>query len=97
MSEYIVIQCQIVGNPEIGYSSAYYCDMVRKPSVKQAIKHGLTELGHDDFLIGKVDGRRLVSLQWMEEVRDYSDESDSDGNRHEREDCANQLCLEVAP
>ncbi len=95
--EFVVVKCQIVGNPEIGYSSAYYCDLVRKPSLEQAIAHGCMELGHDDFLIGKVEGRRLVSLQWMEEVRDYSDDTDADGNRRERAECAAQLCLDVAP
>lgn len=49
---------------------------------------GCLELAQsDDFLIGKVDGDRLVSLQWMEEVRD---------DRGELVDVATQLCLEVS-
>lgn len=83
--EFIVVRCQIVGNPEIGYSSAYYWDMKRLPSVEQGIAHGCVELGHDDFLIGKVEGNRLVSLQWMDEVRD---------DRQEVIEAASQLCLE---
>ena len=78
-AEFIVIRCQIVGNLEIGYSSAYYWDMKRLPSVEQGI-------AHDDFLIGKVEGNRLVSLQWMEEVRDDCDEL---------ADAAGQLCFDV--
>lgn len=85
--EFIVVRCQIVGNPEIGYSSAYMSDMQRKPSVETAIMYGVRQLDHDDFLVGKVDGDRLVSLQWMEEVRD---------DRDELTDCAGQLCLKVA-
>lgn len=85
-AEFIVIRCQIVGNLEIGYSSAYYWDMKRLPSVEQGIAHGCIELGHDDFLIGKVEGNRLVSLQWMEEVRDDCDEL---------ADAAGQLCFDV--
>ena len=52
-----------------------------------AIVYGFRELDHDDFLIGKVDGDHLLSLQWMEEVRD---------DRDELADCAGQLCLKVA-
>jgi hypothetical protein len=87
MAEFIVVMPRIEGNPERGYGCAYYSDLKRLPSVEQAVSHGCLELAQsDDFLIGKVDGARLVSLQWMEEVRD---------DRDELVDVAAQLCLEV--
>jgi hypothetical protein len=88
VSEFIVVLPRIEGNPEMGYDHVYYSDLKRLPSVEQAVSHGCLELAQsDDFLIGKVDGPKLVSLQWMDEVRD---------DRHELIDAAKQLCLEVA-
>lgn len=73
--EYIVIMPRIEGNPEIGYSTAYYSDMKRCQTMRGVIRHGSVDLEQsDDFLIGKVDGNRLVKLQWMDEIRD--DESE---------------------
>jgi len=87
MSEFIVVMPRIEGNPERGYGHVYYSDLKRLPSVEQAVSHGCLELAQsDDFLIGKVEGQRLVSLQWMEEVRD---------DRAELINVATQLCLEV--
>lgn len=87
MSEFIVVMPRIEGNPERGYSTVYYSDLKRQPSVEQAVSHGCLELAQsDDFLVGKIDGQRLVSLQWMDEVRD---------DRDELINVATQLCLEV--
>lgn len=86
-AEYIVVMPRIEGNPEMGYSHVYYSDLKRLPSVEQVVSHGCLELAQsDDFLIGEVDGRRLVSLRWMEEIRDDEDE---------RIDVATQLGLSV--
>lgn len=88
MAEFIVVMPRIEGNPERGYGHVYYSDLKRSPSVEQVIRHGAVDLDQsDDFLIGKVDGQRLVSLQWMDEVRD---------DRDELINVATQLCLEVA-
>lgn len=75
MSEYIVVMCRIEGNPERGYGEVYYSDLKRFPTVVGVVHHGMGELEQsDDFLIGKLDGNKLVSLQWMEEARDDRDE-----------------------
>jgi len=74
-AEYLVVTPRIEGNPEIGYDTYYYSDNKRLYDVPCAIRHGVVVLDQsDDFLIGKVDGKRLVSLQWMERVRDDPDE-----------------------
>ncbi|WP_078344573.1 hypothetical protein [Mycobacteroides chelonae] len=74
-AEYIVIMPRIEGNPQIGYTTAYYSDMKRCQTLRGVIRHGSVDLDQsDDFLIGKVEGNRLVRLQWMDELRDDKDE-----------------------
>ncbi len=85
MREYIVVTPRVVGTPEIGYSTAYYSDMKRCPTLRSVIRHAQNDLYQsDDFLIGKLDGNQLIQLQWMDEVRD---------DIEELEDVAYQLCL----
>lgn len=88
MSEYIVVKSYATGNPEVGYSLAYSSDLKRYPTLRQVICHGMHDLElSDDFLIGKVDGNTLLSLQWMERLRD---------DRDEAVEVAQQLCLAVS-
>ena len=83
--EFIVVTPQVAGNPEIGYGTHYYSDMRRCETLNEAVRHGAVELDRaDDFLIGNVDGNRLVALQWMNESRD---------DDHERRVVAAQLGL----
>jgi len=75
MSEYIVVMPRIEGNPETGYSTCYYTDRVRCFSLRDVKRHGMDDLDQsDDFLIGTLDGCRLLSLQWMDDLRDDHDE-----------------------
>lgn len=74
-TEYIVVMPRIEGNPEVGYEECYYSDSKRFLTLRQVIRHGMNDLCQsDDFLIGKVNGNKLLSLQWMEELRDDRDE-----------------------
>lgn len=73
-AEYIVIAPRIVGNMDAGYSTVYLTDEVRCWHVGGAVNRGFKLYESEDFLIAKVDGRQLVSLQWMDEVRDDDDE-----------------------
>lgn len=86
--EFIVVMPRVEGSTGTGYRTTYYSDNQRFPSVGRAIRHGAVELDQaDDFLVGKVYGQRLVSLQWMNELRSDPDELAS---------AASDLCLEVA-
>lgn len=68
--EYIVVMPRIEGDLESGYNTVYYSDYRRCSTLDQAIRHGMNDLDQaDDFLVGKVDGNTLLSLQWMERER----------------------------
>lgn len=85
--DYIVVRSYVTGNPEMGYSLAYGSDLKRFPTLRQAIRYGTHDLDlADDFLIGVVDDKTLMSLLWMDELRD---------DRDELSDVAYQLCLAV--
>ncbi len=76
--EYVVIRPQIVGNPERGFSTAYYSDLVRKPTKRAGIAHGIRSEGHDDFLLAHLKGETLVMVSWQ-----YEDRPDEDSERDE--------------
>lgn len=78
--EYVVVRCQIVGNPEWGYRDAYYSDMVRSPNRRAVIRHGIDSESHDDFLLAHVRDDELLMVSWQ-----YEDRPDED---EEREDIA---------
>ena len=73
--EYVAVQVQLVGSlDDWGY--AYYSDLVRKPTRKGAIGHGIRTLGHDDFLLAHLRGDRLVMTSWQ-----YDDRPDEASER----------------
>ncbi len=73
MSEWIVVQPHIVGTAADWHLSIE-SDRVRLPTWGNAVKHGLDATGHDDWWIAKVEGNRLVGLQWMAEEQREEEE-----------------------
>lgn len=72
-AEYVVIRPQIVGNMEHGFQHVYYSDLVRKPTKRGAIAHGIRSEGHDDFLLAHLRGDCLVMISWQYEDRPEED------------------------
>lgn len=66
MHEYLVVKCQIEGNPEAGFDICRYPEG-RHPTLSEAKRWGLREWDHDDFNIAIVDGDRLIDWTWMGE------------------------------
>lgn len=64
---YIVI-CQQAWMNESGYGIDYNWDGRRFGTREAAITHGWRVRGSDDFNIGVMEGRYLVSFDWMEEA-----------------------------
>lgn len=89
---YIVVQVQIVGNAE-RWQHVYYSDLAPYSTRQAAIHHGMRMLDHDDFLLGVLRGDRLAGLAWQYDDRDYSDPDDTEGNRNELHEAAEQLGL----
>ena len=75
--EYAAVSVQIVGNVD-AWQYAYYSDLVRMPTRRAAIAHGIRSLGHDDFLLAHLRGDRLVMVSWQ-----YEDRPDEAGERAE--------------
>lgn len=61
MNKFIYIQPQIVGNIE-NWGYAYYSDLIKKDTIASAVRHGYKTLQHDDFIIGELQGDKLVCL-----------------------------------
>lgn len=68
--EFIVLCGQIVGGGTSPFRTEYAFDGKLFAERALAIKHGLKIRGSDDFNIGVVKGRNLVSLDWMEDPID---------------------------
>lgn len=65
MTDYIVIQQQIIGSPE-SYEFVYSWDGMRHASTDAAVRAGWREFDHDDFNVGRVDStNRLVWFGWQ--------------------------------
>lgn len=74
-TEYVVVRPQIVGNVE-EWQTVYYSDLVRKPSRRAAIRHGINAEGHDDFLLAHLHGDTIVGVSWQ-----YEDQPEEDTER----------------
>lgn len=61
MNKFIYIQPQIIGNIE-NWGYAYYSDLIKKDTIASAVRHGYKTLQHDDFIIGELQGDKLVCL-----------------------------------
>ena len=72
--QYIVLCCQIITVPTVGFESVYGFDGERFDARKKAISHGFKIRGSDDFNIGVIEDGRLVSLDWMNEPVDTESE-----------------------
>ena len=87
--EYIVIVPSLVGSGP--WETVYRSDMRRHRTRDLAISHGWRVEGHDDFLLGILDGTTLLGLAWQHEDRG-TDVYDL----QERVDCAEHLGLTPA-
>ena len=67
---YHVIRRQIVGNPHLGYSEQY--TLGAGPFQKQAAawRHGIVDIGHDDFNLGVTRNGILTAILWENEIID---------------------------
>jgi len=63
---YIVVTCNVVGNERNGFDVAYSWDGSLFDYKKDAVTRAFEYRGSDDFNIGVVRGRRLVSWWWMD-------------------------------
>ena len=68
--QYVVVCAQIIGGGTSPFQTVYNCDGKKFDERDAAIKHGFAVRGSDDFNIGVLDGRQLVSLDWMNEPVD---------------------------
>lgn len=66
--QYIVLCGAVVGSGATGFNIEYGFDGERFDDRKKAISHGLETRGSDDFNIGVVRGKKLISFDWMEKV-----------------------------
>lgn len=69
-----VIKPEIVGNPERGYEHVYYWHGGEFPTREEAISHGWSEYGHDDWLLLRLYDDKADRLFWMQKERDDFDE-----------------------
>lgn len=61
-TKYMYVQPHIVGNVEDGFGECYDTDNERFTTIKQAIKHGMRELGHDDFWVVEMEGDKAKAI-----------------------------------
>lgn len=59
MKTFIVIRAQLVGNPETGYVEAFSTSGESYAKASTAFTAGYRALGHDDFLVGRLEDGRL--------------------------------------
>ena len=67
---YHVIRNQIVGNPQGGYENQY--TLMAGPFQKRstAWRHGIADMGHDDFNLGVTRNGILAAMLWESEIVD---------------------------
>jgi len=69
-TKYIVLCGQVIGGRDQPFTVEYDFDGTTFSNRQEAIKHGLIICESDDFNIGVVEGKKLVSLDWMNEPVD---------------------------
>lgn len=74
---YAVVTAQIVGNAH-EWQHVYRTDDVRHGTRSAAIRHGVRVHDHDDFLLARLDGDRLLGMAWQYEDRDPEDDESDD-------------------
>lgn len=74
MTDYIVIQAQIITVTDDDWRFVYSWDLKRHATQQDAIDWGWRILDHDDFNIGRAEGNQLVWFGWMDEQHDMSAE-----------------------
>lgn len=88
--EYLPVQMRIIGNPEAGYSDAYYAHGNPYPLLGMAIAAGF-EMGEcDDFGICAFRDGKLVARLWMDQVAE-----DVESDPSTMADIAEQLGVEL--
>ena len=64
--EHVVVRSAVVGNPTAGYDIESW-EISRHPTMHQAKRSGLRELGDDDFNIAVLVDGKLARWTWMGE------------------------------
>lgn len=67
---YSVVVCQFVGDEETGYRSSYSLLAGPFESRATAWRHGVSDMGHDDFNLAAVRDGQLVAMIWNDEIVD---------------------------
>lgn len=71
---YFALAADVVGNPSVGLTTVYGSSVKEFPKRAEAISHGFETYSCDDFLIGIMEGGKLVGVAYMDEDRDDGDE-----------------------
>jgi hypothetical protein len=61
MSKFIYLEVQIVGNVD-NWGYAYYSDLIENDNIASAVRYSYKVLGHDDFIIAEIEGKKLICL-----------------------------------
>lgn len=67
---YSVVTCQYVGNVRYGFSPFYALKAGPFKQRATAWRHGVADLGHDDFNLAVVRDGLLVAMLWDDELVD---------------------------
>lgn len=67
---YSVVTCQYVGNARDGFVPDYRLQVGPFKSRETAWRHGMSDLGHDDFNLAVVRDGLLVAMLWNDELVD---------------------------
>lgn len=70
MSQKFIVVCQSVVGSSEGFTIDYDWNGEEFDSRQEAIKKGFVIRGSDDFNIAVLDGDRMTSFDWMDEVVD---------------------------
>lgn len=75
---YSVVTCQYVGNVRHGFSPFYA--LMAGPFKRRATawRHGVADLGHDDFNLAVVRAGLLIAMLWDDEIVDYDSDALAD-------------------
>jgi len=72
-AEFVVVCPQIVGSAG-DWETVYYVDPPRHGSRAAAIRTGIRQHDHDDFLLAVIVGDQVIGVAWQYEDKYYEDE-----------------------
>lgn len=70
---WITLTCQVEGNDEAGFRTAWYWDRRTFTCKSGAVSHGFELARSDDFCVAFIKNGALESLWWMDKRKDDED------------------------